>query len=256
VIEMQAVITAAGLGTRMLPISKEIPKEMLPIPNNGELKPIIQVIFEQLYDQGVREFIIVVSKSKRVIEDYFTPDYYFLEYLESEGKTKQANSLKNFYKKIEESNIVFLTQYEPKGFGDAVLRTEPYVRDEFLVVAADTIVYDLNIKLMVTNSFLVTEVEDPRPYGVVIADKDGKVINVEEKPKVPKSNLIIVPYYYFDRRIFQALKEVKFEKELQLTDGIKNLIRKGVNFKAIKVNNVYDLGNFEGYVNYLKGHIK
>jgi UTP--glucose-1-phosphate uridylyltransferase len=90
----------------------------------------------------------------------------------------------------------------------------------------------------------------------VIADKDGKVIDVEEKPKVPKSNLIIVPYYYFDRRIFQALKEVKFQKELQLTDGIKNLIRKGVNFKAIKVNNVYDLGNFEGYVNYLKGHIK
>ncbi len=149
-----------------------------------------------------------------------------------------------------------MCEFPVGGFGDAVLRTEPYVRDEFLVIAADTLVYDLNIKLMITNSFLVTEVEDPRPYGVVIADKDGRVIDVEEKPKVPNSNLIIVPYYYFDKRIFQALKEVRFQKELQLTDGIKNLIRKGVNFRAIKVNNVYDLGNFEGYVNYLKGHIK
>lgn len=252
---MQSIITAAGLGTRMLPISKEIPKEMLPIPSNSELEPIIQVIFEQLYDQGVREFIIVVSKSKRVIEDYFTPDYYFLEYLENEGKTKQANSLRNFYKKIEDSNIVFLTQYEPKGFGDAVLRTEPYVRDEFLVVAADTLVYDLNIKSMQTNSFFVTEVEDPRPYGVVIVDKDRRVIDVEEKPNVPKSNLIIVPYYNFDKGIFHALKEVHFEKELQLTDGIRNLIKEGVSFRAIKVDNVYDLGNFEGYANYLKVHI-
>ncbi|MCH4816759.1 MAG: sugar phosphate nucleotidyltransferase [Saccharolobus sp.] len=253
---MQAIITAGGLGTRMLPISKEIPKEMLPVPINGELKPIIQVIFEQLYDQGVREFIIVVSRSKRVIEDYFTPDYDFLDYLEKEGKIKQASSLRSFYRKIEESNIVFLTQYKQRGFGEAVLRTEPYVRGPFLVVAADTLVFDLDISRMPTNSFLTTEVEDPRPYGVVITDSEGNVIDVEEKPKFPKSNLIIVPYYVFDERIFQALKRVHFEKELQLTDGIRNLIKEGITFKAIRVKDTYDLGNFDGYVNYLKRYIK
>ncbi|MCH4816831.1 MULTISPECIES: sugar phosphate nucleotidyltransferase [Saccharolobus] len=253
---MQAIITAGGLGTRMLPISKEIPKEMLPVPVNGELKPIIQVIFEQLYDQGVREFIVVVSRSKRVIEDYFTPDYDFLDYLEREGKLKQASSLRGFYERIEGSNIVFLTQYRQRGFGEAVLRTEPYVGGSFLVVAADTLVFDLDIGRMSTNSFLVTEVEDPRPYGVVITDGEGNVIDVEEKPKFPRSNLIIIPYYVFDERIFQALKRVHFERELQLTDGIRNLIREGVVFKTIRVKDTYDLGNFEGYVNYLRRYIK
>ena len=252
---MQAVITAAGLGTRMLPISKEIPKEMLPVPINGELKPIIQVIFEQLYDQGVREFLIVVSKSKRVIEDYFTPDYDFVDYLEREGKIKQAESMRRFYEKVEKSNVVFIMQYQQRGFGDAVLRAEPYVRPPFLVVAADTLVFDLDLNKMPVNSFLVTEVEDPRPYGVVQVDKEGNVVDVEEKPKIPKSNLIIVPYYVFDGRIFQALREVKYEKELQLTDGIRNLIREGVKFRAVRVRETYDLGNFEGYVNYLKRYV-
>ena len=239
--KMQAVITAGGLGTRMLPISKEIPKEMLPVPVNGELKPIIQVIFEQLFDQGIRDFIVVVSRSKRVIEDYFTPDYDFLDYLEREGKVRQANSLRSFYEKVERSNITFLTQYQQRGFGDAVLRSEPYVKEPFMVVAADTLVFDLDIRRMCVNSFLVTEVSDPRPYGVVVTDSEGNVVDVEEKPKVPKSNLVIVPYYVFDERIFQALKRVEYEKELQLTDGIRLLIKEGVRFKALRVSEVYDL---------------
>jgi UTP--glucose-1-phosphate uridylyltransferase len=99
-----AVITATGLGTRMLPFTKEIPKEMLPIISNGEIKPIIQVIFEQLFSQGIRDFVFVVNKSKRVIEDYFTPDYNFVDYLESVGKVKQAESLKGFYQLLKQSN--------------------------------------------------------------------------------------------------------------------------------------------------------
>jgi UTP--glucose-1-phosphate uridylyltransferase len=253
--EVIAVITAAGLGTRMLPFTKEIPKEMLPIISNGEIKPIIQVIFEQLFSQGIRDFVFVVSRSKRVIEDYFTPDYNFVDYLESVGKVKQAESLKGFYQLLEQSNIAFVNQFEQKGFGHAVLVAKPYVNGDFLVVAPDTLVGDLDLSKLRVNSFLVTVVNDPRPYGVVVV-KDGKVIDVEEKPKVPKSNLIIVPYYHFDERIFSALEKVSYEGELQLTYGIKLLLNEGVEFSAVEVKEVYDLGNFNGYVEYLKNLTK
>ncbi|BBG24866.1 Bifunctional protein GlmU [Sulfuracidifex tepidarius] len=249
--DTQGIITAAGLGTRMLPVSKEIPKEMLPVPFNGELKPVIQVIFEQLFENGLRDFIFVVSKNKRVIEDYFTPDYEFVRFLEMKGKNSQAESLMSFYKKIESSNLAFVNQNEPRGFGDAVLRAEPYAKDKFLVVAADTIVKDLDISKMKTNSFLTTRVTDARNYGVVIAEGD-KVIDVEEKPKVPRSNMIIVPYYMFDRRIFSALRGISYSEELQLTCGIRTLIKNGVDFRVVEVSQVYDLGNFNGYAEYVK----
>jgi len=242
---MQAVITAAGLGTRMLPASKEIPKEMFPVPFNNGFKPIIQIIFEQLFDKGIRDFIIVVGRGKRVIEDHFTPDYDFVTYLEKVGKEKQAKELLSFYSKIENSNIAFVNQPEPKGFGDAVLRAQPFVSNEFIVVAADTLLK--NVPDLVPNSFLVTEVKDPRPYGVVILN-GNKVVDVEEKPKNPKSNLIIVPYYMFTRDIFTALKEIRYNEELQLTDGIRLLIRRGIEFTAIRVDEVYDLGNIENYI--------
>ncbi|AWR93951.1 sugar phosphate nucleotidyltransferase [Acidianus brierleyi] len=248
---MHAVITAAGLGTRMLPASKEIPKEMFPIPFQGNFKPVIQIIFEQLFDSGIRDFVIVVGKGKRVIEDHFTPDYDFISYLEDKGKTKQAEDLRSFYQKIEGSNIAFVNQSEPRGFGDAVLRAEPFVEEDFILVAADTILGKIPLEKMKINSFLTTEVEDPRPYGVVVVEGE-KVLDVEEKPAYPKSNLIIVPYYHFNEEIFPALREIKWEGELQLTDGIKYLMRKGREFRAIKVNDVYDLGNVENYITSLR----
>ena len=249
---MHAVITAAGLGTRMLPASKEIPKEMFPIPFQGSFKPIIQIIFEQLFDLGIRDFVIIVGKGKRVIEDHFTPDYDFISYLENKGKYKQAEDLRSFYQKIERSNIAFVNQPEPRGFGDAVLRAEPFVKD-FILIAADTILKEIPLEKMRVNSFLITEVEDPRPYGVVVIEGE-KVIDVEEKPSNPKSKLIIVPYYHFDEEIFSALREISVDRagELQLTDGIKYLMRKGREFHAIKVDEVYDLGNVENYISSLK----
>lgn len=254
---MQAVITAAGLGTRLLPASKEIPKEMFPIPVNGSLKPIIHVIFEQLYDQGVKDFVIVVGRNKRVIENYFTPDYDFVRYLEGKGKVKLAKELSTFYSKIEGSNIAFVNQPEPRGFGDAVLRAEPFVKEDFLVIGADTIVNDLNVNRMEINSFLVTRVNDPENYGVVVLDHDNYVIDIEEKPKHPKSNIVVVPYYRFSLDLFDALKDVKpdVNGEIQLTNGIKVMINKGFSFRAVVVEKVYDLGNFESYVLALRSFI-
>ena len=103
----KAVILAAGLGTRLVPYSKEMPKEMLPIfqKENGEtvLKPIIQVVFEQLFDAGIREFCFIVGRTKRAIEDHFTPDWDYVDLLLQKNKEFQARMLENFYRKIEES---------------------------------------------------------------------------------------------------------------------------------------------------------
>ncbi|ARM74634.1 sugar phosphate nucleotidyltransferase [Acidianus manzaensis] len=251
---MEAIITAAGLGTRMLPASKEIPKEMFPVPFRGSFKPVIQIIFEQFYDFGVRDFVMVVGRGKRVIEDHFTPDYDFVYYLEGLGKGRQARELEEFYGKIERSNIAFVNQSSPEGFGDAVLRAKPFVHSDFVVAAADTIIDGL--PNMVVNSFLVTWVSNPRPYGVVSLDGD-RVVSVEEKPVDPKSNWIIVPYYHFDYRVFDALEFVRRGRgnskvEVQLTDAIKYLIDGGVDFRAIKVDRMYDLGNVENYISSLK----
>jgi len=89
----KAVIPAAGLGTRLLPVTKETPKEMLPIINVREdrslcLKPMLHAVFEQLYDEGFREFAFIVGRGKRAIEDYFSPDYDFVQYLKSKNKVE------------------------------------------------------------------------------------------------------------------------------------------------------------------------
>jgi len=114
----KAVIPAAGLGTRLLSATKELPKEMLPIfyrDSNGEiyLKPMLQVLFEQLYKFGFREFCFIVGRGKRAVEDHFTPDYSFLDLLEKKGKEKFVKSLKEFYSMIEKSTIVWINQPEP-----------------------------------------------------------------------------------------------------------------------------------------------
>ncbi|MEM5866902.1 MAG: sugar phosphate nucleotidyltransferase, partial [Candidatus Aenigmatarchaeota archaeon] len=123
----KAVIPAAGLGTRLLPMTKETPKEMLPIVVNRDngtvcLKPMLQAVFEQLYSEGFREFAFIVGRGKRAIEDYFSPDYNFVEYLKRKNKNQSALELEEFYEKIKNSTIVFVNQPAPSGFGDAVHR--------------------------------------------------------------------------------------------------------------------------------------
>ena len=142
----KVVITAAGLGTRLLSVTTEMPKEMLPLfcmGSNGDLllKPVLQLIFEQLYEVGFREFCFIVGRGKRSIEDHFTPDYSYVELLRKRGKEGLAMELEEFYRKVESSVIAWINQPEPRGFGDAVLRAEPFVDNEpFLVHAGDTYV--------------------------------------------------------------------------------------------------------------------
>src|SRR5215510_7301930 len=141
--EYEAIITAGGMGTRMLPFSKKIPKEMFPIftyTRHGlELKPLVQAIYEQFYGAGIRSFFVVVGRGKRAIEDHFTPDPVFSALLRDRGKNPEC--LVDFYEKVKSSNIVFLNQPEPLGFGDAVLLARTHARGSFIVHAGDTIIH-------------------------------------------------------------------------------------------------------------------
>jgi UTP-glucose-1-phosphate uridylyltransferase len=142
----KAVIPITGLGTRLLPITKELPKEMLPIGalmKNEQtcLKPMLQAIFEQLYVVGFREFAFVVGRGKRAIEDHFSPDEDFIKYLRNKNKEDLAEELQEFYQKINNSNMVFINQPKPRGFGDAVAREALFtVNENFLMQADDDLI--------------------------------------------------------------------------------------------------------------------
>jgi UTP--glucose-1-phosphate uridylyltransferase len=253
----KAVLPVAGLGTRLLPMTKEMPKEMLPIfldSTNGSpcLKPMVQVIYEQLYDAGLREFGFIVGRGKRIIEDHFTPDEEFVKELERRNKVDLAGELRSFYRRINDSTIIFINQPEPKGFGDAVLRARCFINEVFLVHAGDTYIISKNYnhlqilieaheKFDADVTILVQEVENPKIYGVVEGKevKNGvyRVEKVVEKPEQPPSNLAILPIYIFDPIIFKALETIPPGKggEIQLTDGIQKLIDWGLKVYAIKL---------------------
>ena len=108
---MKCVITVGGLGTRLLPLTKEIPKEMLPIYDKTAkgkliLKPILQVIFESLYDYKIKDFCFIVGRTKRAVEDHFTPNFDLLDLLEKERKKELHFELNDFYKIIIELFLV------------------------------------------------------------------------------------------------------------------------------------------------------
>jgi UTP--glucose-1-phosphate uridylyltransferase len=277
----KAVIPAAGLGTRLLPITKELPKEMLPIValmKNGQpcLKPMLQAIFEQLYDVGFREFAFIVGRGKRAIEDHFLPDEDFIQHLKNQNKKDLADDLQDFYNKINSSNLVFINQPKPKGFGDAVGRAALFTRKEkFLMQAGDDLIISRNNnhlkratetfdKYDADTLFLIEEVPDPRNYGVITGEeiKPGifKVTNIVEKPKKPPSNLAIVALYIFKPVIYKAISKVKPDKngEVQLADALKLLVEWNRKVYGLKLNPTerrVDIGTAESYLAMLKSMV-
>lgn len=269
----KVIIPAAGLGTRLFPATKVQPKEMLPIfsktaSGDASVKPMVQVVFEQLHNAGLREFCFVVGRGKRAIEDHFTPDSGSVRSLEGMGKNGQATDLEDFYGKLGTSTIMWVNQPEPKGFGNAVLMAQPFVQNEqCLVHAGDGCIMskdmdyikkllDASERLKADAAFLVLEIENPRQYGVVEGDEVEtgivKVKTVVEKPENPKTNLAIMAMYVFHPIIFKALEATKQSKngEIQLTDAIQKLIDWGLNVYAVKLDKKYsrlDIGSPEAY---------
>ena len=254
----KAIIPAAGLGTRLLPATKEQPKEMLPVlakEKSGRLllKPFLQIIFEQLYDEGFREICFVVGRGKRSIEDHFTIDENFVEYLKSKNKTMCLEALASFYERVRNSNIVFANQDRPLGFADAVNKARIFcMNEDFLVHAGDDLILSKAqpIRRLVSvfderkadAVFFVQKVEDPRKYGVVVGEKITRLVyhvrHVVEKPSKPPSKLAVAAVYAFRSRIFEAIEMVKPGKnnEIQLTDAIQTLIDRYDSVYAVELD--------------------
>jgi UTP--glucose-1-phosphate uridylyltransferase len=263
------VITAAGKGTRLLPFTKEMPKEMMPIFSNiGKKKmvlPLLQYVYEQLYSMNFRDYCFVVGREKRSIEDHFAPHETYLRDLEGDYK----KIMKQFYEKLEKSHLVWINQNKPLGFGDAVKRSERYVgKEDFIVHAGDVTILSKNkhpiLRLMevaeknpdVKAILLCKKVKDLKRYGVPTIEKLSSnlfsVKEVIEKPDKPKSEFGILPLYYFKSEIYSSLKKIKLGKgkEFQLTDAIQNLIQGKHKVLAIPLNkNEYevDVGTVESY---------
>jgi len=264
---LKAVITCAGIGSRLLPFTKELPKEMAPVfwQDNGSVsvKPLIELIFEQMYDESIREYCFITGRTKRTIENHFTPY----------SASNHNHSMKSFYEKLFNSKIFWVTQYEPKGFGDAVRYASSYVGlDNFILHAGDVsmipTIKDSPIKKLIEFStqsdvdavLLVRKVEDPQRHGIVtLEENEGeipKVLNAVEKPDNPKSDLGIMPMYLLNPLIFSALEKTQPDKnnEVQLTDAIQKLIEAGKNVRAIRVDDekFLDVGVPDSYWNALQ----
>jgi UTP--glucose-1-phosphate uridylyltransferase len=269
----KVVVPAAGLGTRLFPATKEQPKEMLPVFSAMQggapsVKPVLQIVFEQLYNSGFREFCYVVGRGKRSIEDHFTPDSNSINMLQTMGKNGQAADLASFYEKLQTSIMLWVNQPIPKGFGNAVLMAQPFVQNEpCLVHAGDSLIISKDmdyLKLLVNAyerfnadaAFIVLEIDNPRQYGVIEGEEVEagiyKVTTATEKPEKPPTNLAIMAMYAFRPVIFKALEATIPDErgELQLTGAIQKLVDWGLKVYAVKLDQDHkhlDIGSPERY---------
>ena len=269
---IKVVITAAGKGTRLLPFTKEIPKEMMPIfskvfTNKKVVLPLLQYVYEQLYSMNFRDYCFIVGREKRSIEDHFTPHETYLRGLSTDYK----KVISKFYQKLEKSHLVWINQNRPLGFGDAVRRAERYIGEEdFIVHAGDVTILSNSkhpiLRLIETAKknpdakviLLCKKVKDSKKYGVPTVKKLSnnlfEVTEVIEKPDKPKSEFGILPLYYFRSDIFSSLKKIKpgKGKEFQLTDAIQKTIQDKQKVLAITLNKneeEVDVGTVESYRN-------
>ena len=255
----KAVIPAAGLGTRFLPATKAIAKEMLPIID----KPTIQFIVEEAIESGIEDIIIVTGKAKRPIEDHFDANVELELNLASKGK----DELLALVEETTGINIHFIRQKRPLGLGHAVLQAKAFVGNEpFVVMLGDDIMEDeipLTKQLINTydetkaSALAVMEIpkEDTDKYGVIapneqISDGLYDVSHFVEKPKpeVAPSNLAIIGRYLLRPEIFEILEnqEPGLGGEIQLTDAIDTLNKTQRVFAHEFKGTRYDVGNKMG----------
>lgn len=258
----KAVIPAAGLGTRFLPITKSIPKEMLPIVD----KPTIQYIIEEIVASGIEEILIINGRNKESIINHFDKVPELEALLKAGGKTEaleQVEAITNMAK------IFSVRQKEAKGLGHAVLCAKEFVGDEpFAVVLGDDIVYNdenpaLKQMVDVYNAYgaSVIGVQQVAPdqvdkYGIVSGDAVGervyRVNDLVEKPAIgtAPSTMAILGRYIITPGIFDVLEHTGKGAggEIQLTDGLKTLATMETMFAYDFVGKRYDVGDKLGFL--------
>ncbi len=257
----KAVLPVAGWGTRFLPATKAMPKEMFPIID----KPVIQFIVEECINADIENIVFVTGRHKRPIEHHFDINTDLEKHLEECNKTALLENIRQISRWI---NPIYVRQKEQLGLGHAVLTAEPVVGDEpFIVSLGDIIIEDganvIKEMLSIYNKYgrsviAVFEVseEEVSKYGVVDAvaleDSVYSIKDLVEKPsaKEAPSNLAIVGRYIFTPKVFEKLRITKPGKggEIQLTDAIKLLLEEEQVYAYSINNKVYDTGTPVGYI--------
>lgn len=258
----KAVFPVAGMGTRFLPATKASPKEMLPVVD----KPLIQYAVEEAMAAGITEMIFITGRSKRAIEDHFDKAYELETELEARGRTQLLETLRSIVPKG--MTCVYIRQAEALGLGHAVLCAKPVVGNEpFAVILADDLMDgdppSLNqmVSLYREHGCSVIGVEDvdrseTSSYGIVDAVEVSngllKMQAIVEKPKPEEapSTLAVVGRYILTPRIFDCLENVTPGKggEIQLTDGISDLLQQEDVLAYRFAGKRYDCGSKLGYM--------
>ena len=260
----KCLFPAAGFGTRFLPATKAVPKEMLPIIN----KPILQYGVEEALSAGITNIAIVTGRGKRSIEDHFDNAFE----LESQLKeTSKEHYIKDIQSIIEKATFTYVRQKKMLGLGHAILTGEPLIGDNpFAVILADDLCINsddsvLTQMLKVFSKYKCSVVaieevpkEDTNKYGIISghlingSNDTFRVNNMIEKPdpKNAPSNMAIVGRYILTPDIFKILKTIKPDKsgEIQITDALLNQAKQG-NVVAYKFKGQrFDCGSVRGYV--------
>jgi UTP--glucose-1-phosphate uridylyltransferase len=257
----KVVITAAGIGTRFLPVTRSQPKEMLPLVD----KPLIHYAVEEAIKSGIDRIVMVTSASKRAIEDYFSRTPELDSYLARKGETALSKSMKEI---AAMADYCYVLQKEPKGLGDAVLTVKVVVGNEPFALMLPDDILDSNVpglKQMLAvyekyNSSVIAveqvNAADTGKYGIIKPKKVTKgvyqILSMVEKPKPDKapSNLAIVGRYILTPRIFDVLKETKPGKngEIQLTDALNTLLKQEKVYAVELKGKRYDAGTPLGWL--------
>lgn len=257
----KAIIPAAGLGTRFLPATKAMPKEMLPIVDT----PTIQLIVEEALKSGIEDILVITGKHKRAIEDHFDSN----AELENNLKMKHKDGLLQIVNETTRINLHYIRQSSPEGLGHAVLQAKAFVGDEpFVVMLGDDLMEDevpLTRQLMndydKTGSSVVAVMqvphEDTDKYGVIdpageVADGLYEVKGFVEKPEPQDapSDLAIIGRYLLTPEIFALLEtqERGAGNEIQLTDAINRLNKEQKVYARQFKGTRYDTGDKFGYM--------
>ncbi|SDF28454.1 UTP--glucose-1-phosphate uridylyltransferase [Fontibacillus panacisegetis] len=256
----KAIIPAAGLGTRFLPFTKTVPKEMLPVMN----KPAIQYIVEEAVAAGIEEIIVITGKNKRSIEDHFDKNTELELHLQSTGK---LDMLKLIHQSSSLANIHFVRQKKAIGLGDAILAARSFIGNEpFAVLLGDMITDNspscteqlINIYEKQRAPVIAVEQVDPSEignYGIVLGqqmeDRLFRVHTLVEKPKTAiPSNMAIMGRYILEPAIFDILSHTEpgVGTEIQLTDALQSFASEQPIYAYQHHGKLYDVGNNLGYL--------
>ncbi|MEC9374998.1 MAG: UTP--glucose-1-phosphate uridylyltransferase [Pseudomonadota bacterium] len=253
-----AVFPVAGRGTRFLPATKAVPKEMLPVVD----KPLIQYAVDEAIDAGVTKFIFITHSSKGAIEDHFAEDTALTAALDDAGKQNLVASIQNNLP--EGATFEYVFQHEPLGLGHAVLCAKEAVADESfyvhlpddLILSSKGCLSQLNDHYQAHGSSVIAVEEIPGEktlsYGIAAVDPSYKINEIIEKPNPEDapSNLGVVGRYLLTPEIFSVLENIGKGSggEIQLTDGIAELMKKQSVYALPFDGKRYDCGDKLGYL--------